>query len=84
MATVCQFIIGSKNVRFSTKYPFLTQRPGYGSGSDKSEAYWRALGRFASVSTFGLLSTVFVVNIVAQPRRRLLLTLSIILRCFTC
>ncbi|XP_067936755.1 bifunctional 3'-5' exonuclease/ATP-dependent helicase WRN-like [Watersipora subatra] len=45
MVTVCGFIIGSKNKTFTSKYSFLTERPGYGQGSSKSEGYWKALGR---------------------------------------
>ena len=45
LGTVCGSLIGSKSSNFTTKYQFLTERPGYGSGKDMSDAYWKALGK---------------------------------------
>lgn len=45
LGTVCGFIVGSKSSNFTTKYSFLTSKPGYGGGKEKSEAYWKALGK---------------------------------------
>ena len=50
LGTICGFLIGSKSSNFTTKYQLLTERPGYGSGKDMSDAYWKALGKYFTTS----------------------------------
>jgi len=67
MGTVCNFLIGSTSKGFVSKYSFLKNRQGFGSGSEKPVGYWKALGKKSSLSILYVM--IVTVNLIAAPLR---------------